>query len=88
MTNSEAIKLLEENINRIYDPPWNLHEAVYMAIEALEAQQWIPCNQCEHYEGVHGVQGHAPCSFLKCGGVFWNWSCSNAKPYQPETEDE
>lgn len=34
------------------------------------------CNQCRYYEGVHGVQGHAPCSFWKIGGVLWNDFCS------------
>ena len=33
------------------------------------------CNQCKYYEGVHGVQGHAPCSFWNEGGVLWNDSC-------------
>lgn len=42
------------------------------------------CNQCKYYEGVHNVQGHAPCSFLKCGGVLWNWYCSNYEPYKEE----
>ena len=40
------------------------------------------CNQCKYYEGVHNVQGHAPCSFLKCGGVLWDWYCSNYEPYK------
>ena len=34
------------------------------------------CNQCKYYEGVHNVQGHAPCSYHKIGGVLWNWYCS------------
>ena len=34
------------------------------------------CNQCKYYEGVHNVQGHAPCSYHKIGGVMWNWYCS------------
>ena len=34
------------------------------------------CNQCRYYEGVHGVQGHAPCSFWEIGGVLWNDYCS------------
>ncbi len=34
------------------------------------------CNQCKHYEGVHNVQGHAPCSYHKIGGVMCNWYCS------------
>ena len=34
------------------------------------------CNQCKYYEGVHGVQGHAPCSLLNKGTVLWNGCCS------------
>lgn len=36
----------------------------------------LMCNQCKYYEGVHNVQGHAPCSYWKSGGVLWNWYCS------------
>ena len=35
------------------------------------------CNHCEHYEGVHGYQGHAPCTFWHSGGVLWNDYCSH-----------
>lgn len=45
-------------------------------------EQQIHCNKCKHYQGVHGVQGHAPCSYWKSGGVLWNWYCSQAEPYQ------
>ena len=45
------------------------------------------CNQCKYYEGVHNVQGHAPCSFLKCGGVLWDWYCSNYEPYKESEEN-
>lgn len=34
------------------------------------------CNKCKYYEGVHNVQGHAPCSYHNIGGVLWNWYCS------------
>lgn len=34
------------------------------------------CNQCRYYEGVHGVQGHAPCSFWGIGGVLSSDYCS------------
>lgn len=40
------------------------------------------CNKCKYYEGIHDVQGHAPCSFHKIGGVLWNYSCSNFYPYR------
>ncbi len=45
------------------------------------------CNQCKYYEGVHNVQGHAPCSFLKCGGVLWDWHCSNYEPTGAERSE-
>ncbi len=45
------------------------------------------CNQCKYYEGVHDVQGHAPCSFLKCGGVLWDWYCSNYESYKEGEEN-
>lgn len=34
------------------------------------------CNECKYYEGVHKVQGHAPCSYHTIGGVMWDWYCS------------
>lgn len=34
------------------------------------------CNQCKYYEGVHCVQGHAPCSFLNIN-VFGDDHCSH-----------
>lgn len=34
------------------------------------------CNQCRHYDGVHGVQGHAPCAFWRIGGVLSSDYCS------------
>ena len=34
------------------------------------------CNLCKYYEGVHRVQGHAPCSFWKIGGVLYDDYCS------------
>ena len=37
------------------------------------------CNQCQYYESVHGVQGHAPCSFWRIGSVLWNDYCSRYK---------
>ena len=46
--------------------------------------QWIPCNKCRYYVGVHDVQGHAPCSFWNVGGVLWNDSCKRAEPWVGE----
>lgn len=64
-------------------------DCVRTAIEALEQEPKTEpnrCNQCKYYEGVHNVQGHAPCSFLKCGGVLWDWHCSNYEPTGAESE--
>jgi len=36
----------------------------------------LTCNRCKYYEGVHNVQGHAPCSYWNKGAVLWNDSCS------------
>ena len=46
-----------------------------------EAEKLIParCNQCKYYEGVHNVQGHAPCSYWKSGSVMWDWFCSQGE---------
>lgn len=33
------------------------------------------CNHCRHYQGVHNVQGHAPCALHNIGGVMWDDSC-------------
>ena len=67
----------------------DMKEALEMAIKALEQEPKTEpnrCNQCKYYEGVHNVQGHAPCSFLKCGGVLWDWYCSNYEPAGAESE--
>lgn len=33
----------------------------------INAKPLIRCNECEYYQGVHGVIGHAPCSYWKSG---------------------
>lgn len=42
----------------------------------MEEPKHGECNQCRYYEGVHGVKGHAPCSFWGIGGVLWSDYCS------------
>jgi hypothetical protein len=37
------------------------------------------CNQCLYYDGVHGVDGHAPCYFWGIGGVLSSDYCSRFK---------
>lgn len=44
--------------------------------------QIILCNRCKHYQGVHKVQGHAPCNYWGIGAVLWNEYCSKAEPYR------
>lgn len=84
MTRDRAIAVLREDAN--YASLWEIAEAVDMAIEALKEQRpHGKCNQCRYYEGVHGVQGHAPCSFWKLGGVLWNDYCSR---YEKEGEEK
>ena len=44
----------------------------------------IRCNQCIHYEGVHRVPGHAPCSYWKSGAVMHDDFCSKGEEYVEE----
>ena len=46
------------------------------------------CNRCKYYEGVHNVQGHAPCEYHKIGGVLWNWYCSQFEVADKEIEND
>ena len=48
--------------------------------------QIIHCNRCEYYQGVHNVQGFAPCNYWEIGAVLWNGYCSNAEPYREDGE--
>lgn len=54
---------------------------------SISQEPQIHCNKCKHYQGVHDVQGHAPCSYWKSGSVLWNEYCSHAEPYK-RTEHE
>lgn len=61
-------------------PSWERHEECpLMQIPHEE------CNQCRYYDGVHGVQGHAPCWHWNIGGVMWNDYCSR---FEKEGERE
>lgn len=44
------------------------------------------CNQCRYYEGVHGVDGLAPCSFWGIGGVLASDYCSRFEKVVTENE--
>ena len=64
-----AIEALQENES--------LAKSVNEASELLRKKRpHGECNQCRHYEGVHGVNGHAPCSFWGLGGVLSSDYCS------------
>lgn len=51
-------------------------------LELLKKQTEERCNMCKFYEGVHGYQGHAPCSQWVSGGVLWNEHCSRFEKAQ------
>ena len=48
-------------------------------LPTIDAVQVVRCNQCKHYEGVHGVQGNAPCAFWGIGGVMWDDFCKRGE---------
>ena len=82
MTNEEAINVLKNTawLGTEKDRE-RVEKAVELAVEALENEIPHTCNYCEHYQGVHGVQGHAPCKFFHVGGVLYNDYCSNWRRY-------
>lgn len=49
--------------------------------ELAELVNVVRCNECKWYQGVHGVQGHAPCEWFN-KQVLWNDFCSNGEPYK------
>lgn len=56
---SKLIEKLREYVGLL---PYELSDIAFEAIDALESKtQIIHCNKCKHYQGVHDVQGHAPC---------------------------
>lgn len=66
-----AIEALQKDIER--------HE---MVIQARERHLGIVrCKDCKWYQGVHGVQGHAPCEWFN-KQVLWSDFCSNGEPYK------
>ena len=44
----------------------------------------VRCNQCKHYEGVHGVPGNAPCAFWGIGAVMWDDFCKRGERYDTD----
>lgn len=51
-----------------------------------EARPQGECNKCRYYEGVHGVNGHAPCSFWGIGGVLASDYCSRFEKVVTESD--
>ena len=49
-----------------------------------EGNRLVYCNECVYYKGVHGVPGHAPCSYWKSGAVMHDDFCSKGEEYVEE----
>lgn len=87
----EVIDALDIVINKgIKNKYFNVHlltaEAMkeYILARPSAQQEIIRCIDCKYYEGVHNIQGHAPCTYWKSGGVLWNWFCSQAERWEDE----
>ena len=90
----EAIEALGEEPMVWLDLPSEIAEreqwrSDVKAIEAVPSAQpeIIRCKDCKYYEGVHNIQGHAPCTYWESGGVLWNWFCSQAERWEDERND-
>ena len=72
---NEAIRLKKnaDTVNGLYTAVTILYDMPSVTPQELIHRK---CNQCKYYEGVHDVQGHAPCSYHNIGGVMWDWYCS------------
>ena len=92
ISRQDAISIIQNWLNFDTGYSWGEKNVMKCAISELRdlpsvsTEKQNRCNQCKYYEGVHNVQGHAPCSFLKCGGVLWDWHCSNYEPIVAESE--
>ena len=76
----KRIKLEENCIEKPFDTGeiYALQKAA-LVMDAYETGDLVErrsCNTCKYYEGVHNVQGCAPCSFLNIGCIMWNDFCS------------
>jgi len=61
--------------------PENERTVLDQIVDAQPTADAVPvvlCNQCKHYDGVHNVQGCAPCLFWNAM-VLWNWFCFNGE---------
>ena len=63
---------------------YKLMELVTSAVATKEKEKThiLQCNHCKHYEGVHNVAGHAPCSFWNIGAVLYNDFCSRFEKWK------
>ena len=60
----------------------SLSDFVDKGMYTISSKPLVRCLECKYYQGVHRVQGHAPCSHWKSGGVMWNWYCSQGERYE------
>lgn len=68
---------------KYFESSWHLLIETLYFLEKLDHER---CNECKYYDGVHGVQGHAPCKFWGLGAVLWDDSCRRFKQYEKEPE--
>lgn len=69
----EIILSLEQGSFGALGAKYNMYDLVGCVMNGTPLPK---CNECKYYEGVHKVQGHAPCSYHTIGGVMWDWYCS------------
>lgn len=83
LIDADALKQLTTKRNHIWDIVTDscgrgLTEIID-SLPTIDAVKVVRCNQCKHYEGVHGVQGNAPCAFWGIGGVMWDDFCKRGE---------
>lgn len=96
MTNQEAIRILYNLKPGDYSNPYEKGEAIVMAINALQAQEWVPCKErLPEEDGLYLVttsKGQVQVHIFNHNGnseEYWT-RCNKAwKPMQePYQEDE
>lgn len=82
ISREEAIALAKDIVVPVKDGGEYRHRCIdpqaIMEIPAADVVEVMRCNQCKHYDGVHNVQGCAPCLFWNAM-VLWNWFCFNGE---------
>ena len=56
-------------------------EYIIPSSDVMFTSEAVRCKDCKWYQGVHGVQGHAPCEYFN-KQVLWNDYCSNGELYK------